>query len=66
MLSVVGSCVLPVYADSIIMHQTLRMHLSAKGSASAMKTFEGTGELHGLAADMCLLCRGPARRSGGE
>jgi len=42
------------------------MHLSAKGSASAMKTFQSHGELHGLWVEVCLLCRGPGRRSGGK
>ena len=42
------------------------MHLSAKGAASAMKTFQGHGELHGLWVEMCLLCRGTGRRSGGK
>ena len=55
-----------MYADIIIVHQPLRTHLPAKGSASAMKTFEGTGELHGLPAEVSLPRRGPARRSGGK
>ena len=34
------------------------MQLSAKDSASAMKTFQGHGELHGLWVEVCLLCIG--------
>ena len=56
-LSVFASCVLSAHAGSIIMHQTLRaVRLPAKGSASAMKTFQGQDELHGLWGEVCLLC----------
>ena len=59
-------CVVSVYADIATMHQMRRTRLPAKGSASAMKTFQGQDEAHGLWGEVCLLCRGPGRRSGGK
>ena len=52
-----------LYADTIIMHQMLRVHVPPQGSAPAMKTFAGSDELRGLSAAVCLLCMSHLRNA---